>query len=148
MVTSKEQLDEFLDYPGQDLTRMQSLCNSAHDGQFRSSKKALLYSFIDNLSGLEYPTIKKDSARARKLMTQYGRWARGSLVSTRHLCRWIEVIPKGLLQGGKELTNSGDAAPHPRPPSRVIAVTGNIDPTAHQPGLQAQLKWSTVFILV
>lgn len=106
MGANKEQLDEFLDYLGQSLTRIQSLCNSAHDGQCRSFKKALLFSFVDNLSSLAYPTKKKDSARARKLMTQYGRWTEGSLVSTPHLCRWIEVHPKGLLQGGIELAKS------------------------------------------
>jgi hypothetical protein len=106
MTSSEKHLEEFLSYLDQSLVRISNLCNSNHDGQCRSFKKTLLFSFIDNLSTLVYPSKKSSVEGVRKLVTQYGRWHEASLVSTPHLCRWIETQPEGLTPKGKELAIS------------------------------------------
>jgi len=100
----EDQLNEFLSYLDQSLARIQDLCDSTHDGQCRSFKKALLFSFIDNLSTLAYPGSRSNAEKIKKLLVNYGCWQDGNRVSTPHLCRWIELNPEALLPGGHEIT--------------------------------------------
>jgi hypothetical protein len=102
MGTREDQLNEFLSHLDKSLTRIQNLCSSTHDGQCRSFKKALLFTFIDNLSTLAYPGARSDSKKVKKLLIDYGHWKDGDRVSTPHLCRWIELNPEGLLPLGNE----------------------------------------------
>jgi len=106
MGSSEKQLNEFLSYLDQSLARISNLCDSAHDGQCRSFKKALLFSFIDNLSTLAYPANKSDFAKVRKLITNYGNWPDSNLLSTPHLCRWLETHPEIFLPSCLEIAKT------------------------------------------
>lgn len=106
MGSSGDQLNEFLSYLDQSLARISSLCDSAHDGQCRSFKKALLFTFIDNLSYLAYPASKSSTAKVKKLINDYGNWPESKLVSTPHLCRWLETHPEDLAPTCLELART------------------------------------------
>ena len=97
-----DQLSEFLYYLDQSLAKIEGLCDSTHDGQCRSFKRALLFAFIDNLSTLAYPGPKSSATKVRKLLSEYGCWQEIDNVSTPHLCRWIELNPDGLTPKGNE----------------------------------------------
>jgi hypothetical protein len=103
MGSREDQLNEFISYLDQSLARIQDLCNSTHDGQCRSFKKALLFGFIDNLSALAYPGSRSKAEKVKKLLVNHGCWQDANRVSTPHLCRWIELNPEGLLPGGNEI---------------------------------------------
>ena len=106
MTSRRDQLDEFLSHLDKSLSRIQTLCSSIHDGQCRSFKKALLFTFIDNLSSLAYPGPRSSAKRVKKLLSNYGRWTDGDRISTPHLCRWIELNPEGLSPRGNETVRS------------------------------------------
>jgi len=103
MGSREDQLDEFLSYLDQSLVKIEELCDSTHDGQCRSFKRALLFTFIDNLSTLAYPGPKSRVFKVKRLLSEYGHWQEIDHVSTPHLCRWIEINPYGLNPKGNEI---------------------------------------------
>ena len=106
MPSSDAHVTEFLAYLDQSITRIESLCDSAHDGQCRSFKKILLFSFLDNLATLAFPAMRKDPKRFRRLVSEHGHWGDGQRISVPHLCRWLEVFPTGLVNEGDELARA------------------------------------------
>jgi len=129
MVSSGDQLNEFLSYLDQSLARISNLCDSAHDGQCRSFKKALLFSFIDNLSTLAYPANKSDFAKVRKLITNYGNWPDSNLLSTPHLCRWLETHPETFLPSCLEIAKT---KLHEWEPGCIVPISRDMDYRAIQ----------------
>lgn len=98
-----DQLDEFLSYLDHSLARIEGLCNSTHDGQCQSFKKALLFAFIDNLSTLAHPGPKSSAIKVKRLLSEYGHWQEIDHVSAPHLCRWSELNPDGLIPKGNQI---------------------------------------------